>query len=87
MAADTPVTPTGVNGASPSISAEWRAKFWRSQAERIAAETAAERGRAAYESVVSEMRKACGGAELVMGANGEPTCQPKPEGPKETKPQ
>ena len=63
----------------PQISAEMRARFWRTQAEAIAAAARAERAQAAARAAQEEMRKACGDKFTVtLDAAGEPSCQPKP---------
>jgi len=62
----------------PQISAEVRAKFWRTQAEAIAAAARAERAQEAAKAVQEEMRKACGERFIVaLNAEGEPSCQAK----------
>jgi len=62
----------------PQISAEVRAKFWRTQAEAIAAAARAERAQEAAKAAQEEMRKACGEKFVVaLDADGEPSCQAK----------
>lgn len=67
----------------PQITADQRAKFWRSQAEVISAQSQAERAKAAFEASVEALKKACGDQQLSIGQDGEPTCTPKLEPPKE----
>jgi len=62
----------------PQITAEMRAKFWRTQAEAIAATARAERAQEAAKAAQEEMRKACGdGFRVALDGQGEPSCQPK----------
>jgi sensor histidine kinase regulating citrate/malate metabolism len=62
----------------PRISAEARAKFWRTQAEAIAAATRAERAQEAAKAAQEEMRKTCGDKfVVVLDGEGEPSCQAK----------
>jgi hypothetical protein len=61
----------------PQITAEMRARFWRTQAEAIAAAARAERAQEASKAAQAEMRKACGEQFIVaLDAAGEPSCQP-----------
>jgi hypothetical protein len=63
----------------PQITAEMRARFWRTQAEAIAAATRAERAQEAAKAAQEEMRKACGDKfNVALDAAGEPSCQAKP---------
>jgi hypothetical protein len=63
----------------PQISAETRAKFWRTQAEALAAAARAERAQDAAKAAQEEMRKACGDKFIVaLDEAGEPSCQAKP---------
>lgn len=63
----------------PQITAELRARFWRTQAEAIAAAARAERAQEAAKAAQEEMRKACGDKFVVaLDADGEPSCQAKP---------
>jgi hypothetical protein len=62
----------------PQIAAELRARFWRTQAEAIAAAARAERAQEAAKAVQEEMRKACGEKFIAaLDAEGEPACQAK----------
>jgi hypothetical protein len=62
----------------PQIAAEVRARFWRTQAEAIAAAARAERAQEAAKAAQEEMRKACGEKFVVaLDAEGEPSCQAK----------
>jgi hypothetical protein len=62
----------------PQITAEIRARFWRTQAEAIAAAARAERAQEAAKAAQEEMRKACGDKFIVaLDAEGEPSCQAK----------
>ena len=59
------------------ITVEMRARFWRAQAEYLAATVQAQRAKAALESAQAEMQKACGEQPVVADANGDPECGPK----------
>jgi hypothetical protein len=62
----------------PQITAEMRARFWRTQAESVAAAARAERAQEAAKAAQEEMRKACGDKFMVaLDTEGEPACQPK----------
>ncbi len=64
------------NPLPPQITAEMRARFWRTQAEAIAAAARAERAQEASKAAQDEMRKACGEQFIVaLDAAGEPSCQ------------
>jgi hypothetical protein len=63
-----------------AISSELRAKFWRAQAEYISASAQAQKARATLDAAQAEMSKVCGDQQLIAGQDGEPTCQPKPDG-------
>jgi hypothetical protein len=60
------------------ITAEMRAKFWRAQAEYIAAMVQAQRAKAALDSAQAEMQKVCGEQPVVANPGGDPECGPKP---------
>ncbi|HXM44139.1 MAG TPA: hypothetical protein VN924_23085 [Bryobacteraceae bacterium] len=61
----------------PQIAAEIRARFWRTQAEAIAAAARADRAQEAAKAAQEEMRKACGDKFTVaLDAAGEPSCVP-----------
>jgi hypothetical protein len=63
----------------PQITAEVRARFWRTQAEAIAAAARAEKAQEAAKAAREEMRKACGEKFVVaLDSSGEPACQAKP---------
>jgi hypothetical protein len=63
----------------PQITAEIRARFWRTQAEAIAAAARAERAQEAAKAAQEDLRKACGDKFVVaLDAGGEPSCQAKP---------
>lgn len=67
---------------APQISDAQRAKFWRAQAEYVAATVQAQRAKAALDAVQMEMSSACGETyQLAAGQDGEPICQPKPPAP------
>ena len=71
---DTPVAPV------PQITAEQRARFWRSQTEAILAaaqaQKAVEQARKAQEALATLRKEICGDAfEVAADANGEPSCQ------------
>jgi hypothetical protein len=71
-------TPIPNEPKPPQIAAELRARFWRTQAEAIAASARAERAQEAAKAVQDEMRKACGDKFVAaLDADGEPTCQAK----------
>ena len=60
------------------IAAEMRARFWRAQAEAIAAAARAKQAQDAARAVQEEMQKECGDKfTLALDAAGEPSCQPK----------
>lgn len=62
----------------PQIAAEARARFWRTQAEAVAASARAERAQEAAKAAQEELRKACGDKFMVaLDADGEPSCQAK----------
>ena len=64
---------------APQITAEMRARFWRTQAEAIAAAARAERAQEAAKAAQEAVRKACGDEFVVaLDAEGEPSCQAKP---------
>ncbi len=57
-----------------------RARFWRAQAELVAAQRQLERATAALQQVNTELRQACGDQQLTLNHDsGEPDCQPKPQ--------
>lgn len=68
--------------APKQITAEQRAKFWRAQAEYIAAQAQVQKAQATLSAIQAEMVKACGDQQLVADEQGEPACKPKPETPK-----
>jgi len=60
----------------PQIAAEMRARFWRTQAESIAAAARAKQAQEAAKAAQEEMQKECGDKfVLAMDAAGEPSCQ------------
>ena len=61
------------------ISAEQRAKFWRAQAEAIAAQAQYQSAKSALDAVQAELQKACGDGVLALDQAGEPSCKAKPE--------
>lgn len=64
--------------AKPQISAELRARFWRSQAEAIAAAARARQAQEAAKAAQEELQKECGEKfVVVLDAAGEPSCQPR----------
>jgi len=61
---------------TPRIPAEMRARFWRTQAEAMAAETRAKQAQEAAKAAQDDMRKACGdGFALSLDTTGEPACR------------
>ncbi|MGC9950384.1 MAG: hypothetical protein ABSF64_28805 [Bryobacteraceae bacterium] len=62
----------------PRIAAEMRARYWRAQAEAIAAAARARQAQEAAKAAQDEMQKACGDKFLLaLDAAGEPACQAK----------
>lgn len=62
----------------PQISVEQRARFWRAQAEAMAAAARAKQAQDAVKAAQDEMQKACGdNFVLALDAAGEPSCQAK----------
>lgn len=62
----------------PQIAAEMRARFWRTQAESMAAAARAKQAQEAAKAAQEEMQKECGDRfVLAMDAAGEPSCQPR----------
>jgi|HubBroStandDraft_1064217.scaffolds.fasta_scaffold08122_2 hypothetical protein len=62
----------------PQIPAEMRARFWRAQAEAIAAAARAKQAQEAAKAAQDEMQKECGDRFAVaLDAAGEPSCQAK----------
>jgi hypothetical protein len=60
----------------PQIAAEMRARFWRAQAEAVAAAARAKQAQDAVKALQEEMQKACGDKlVLALDAAGEPSCQ------------
>jgi hypothetical protein len=59
------------------ITAEMKAKYWRAQAEYIAAMVQAQRAKAALDSAQAEMQKACGEQPVVADPGGDPGCGPQ----------
>jgi hypothetical protein len=60
----------------PQIPAEMRARFWRTQAEAIAAEARAKQAQEAAKAAQDEMQNVCGdGFALGLDAAGEPACR------------
>jgi hypothetical protein len=80
-------TPPDPN-APPKISAEARAKFWRSQTEVNAASVAFEAAKKANGEAVQAMTLECGANfQLTLDQKtGEPTCAAKPVDPPATAP-
>lgn len=70
---------SAVAGDSPQIPDAMRARYWRAQAEAIAAQARAEKALAAFQAVQTELVKACGGQQLIGGPDGEPACAPATE--------
>jgi hypothetical protein len=71
---------------APRISDAQRARFWRAQAEVIAAQGRLDKAVAAFQGIEADLIKACGDQQLVRNSDGEPGCAPKPpERPKDTK--
>ena len=68
-----------VQTTTPTVTPEMRAKYWRAQAEAMAAAKQAENANTKLQSAQVEMVKACGDLQLIAGPDGEPTCQAKPE--------
>lgn len=62
----------------PRIPAELRARFWRTQAEAVAAAARAKQAQDAAKAVQEELQKQCGDQfVLALDADGEPSCQAK----------
>jgi hypothetical protein len=60
----------------PPIAAGTRARFWRAQAEAIAAAARARQTQDAVKAVQEEMQKECGdGFVPALDSAGEPSCQ------------
>ena len=63
---------------APHITAELRARFWRTQAEAIAAAARAKQAQEAAKAAQEEMQKECGDKLIVaLDPSGEPSCQAK----------
>lgn len=63
---------------APQIGAEMRARFWRTQAEAMAAAARAKQAQEAVKTAQDEMQKTCGEKfALALDAAGEPSCQAK----------
>lgn len=76
MAAFAQTAPPKEPPQPPQIAAELRARFWRAQAEAIAAATRAKQAQEAAKAAQEDMQKACGDKfALAMDAAGEPSCQ------------
>src|SRR4051812_9536670 len=60
-----------------TISAEARAKYWRTQAELQAAKAGIERLELNAKAAVDAMVKECGDQTPTLGKDGEPTCMVK----------
>lgn len=54
----------------PQITAELRAKFWRAQAEELAAKLR-------LDAIRGEIAKTCAPRQVVSGVDGEPQCETK----------
>lgn len=64
--------------SAPSISADQRAKFWRLNAEHVAAQAQEQRTKVAFENYIKELQTFCGGeGQLISGTDGEPACKEK----------
>lgn len=68
--------------AKPQITSEQRARFWRANAEVLAAQTELQQAQAKMQAATEEMRKVCGEQQLTSDPYGEPTCKPKSQPPK-----
>jgi hypothetical protein len=66
-----------------SITDAMRARFWRAQTEYIAASAQAQKAKVALDAAHAELQKACGDRQVIAGQDGEPTCAPKSEKPKD----
>lgn len=63
---------------SPRIGAEMRARFWRAQAEAMAAAAKARQAQEAAKAAQEEMQKECGDKfVLAVDPAGEPFCEAK----------
>jgi hypothetical protein len=67
--------------AVPALSPDLRAKFWRREAELLAAEKSVDSARLALDAVRAEMIAACGRQALNLDPSGEPACVPLPPAP------
>ncbi|MGD0360274.1 MAG: hypothetical protein ABSC93_05365 [Bryobacteraceae bacterium] len=76
MAALAQAPPSKSQPKPPQIAAEMRARFWRAQAEAIAAAAKAKQAQEAAKTAQEEMQKECGEQfVLALDASGEPSCQ------------
>ena len=78
MAADKPSSTPTAKPATPTVSAELRAKYWRAQAEAITAQHRAEQALATYKAAIQSLATVCG-AQPVDGPDGEPACPAAPD--------
>jgi len=69
----------------PTINAELRAKYWKSQADAIAANANAQKANTAVQAILGELQTVCGDKYTLSGdpQSGEPICVAKPEQKKE----
>ena len=76
LAAFAQAPPPKESAQPPLVPAEMRARFWRTQAESIAAAARAKQAQEAAKAAQEEMQKECGDKfVLAMDAAGEPSCQ------------
>lgn len=61
----------------PAIPVELRARWWRANAELIAADGVFQSKRAAFQNANAEVMKICGDYQLGGDQSGEPACQEK----------
>lgn len=65
------------------IDDNFRARFWRAQAEYKSAQIRLSETQAALASLMAEGKQRCGDMAFLPDRSGEPSCQqPQPEGPK-----
>jgi len=61
--------------SAPKLTDGQRARYWRAQAEAVAAQARAAQAVATFQAVQAELVKACGG-QLIGAPDGEPACAP-----------
>ena len=58
----------------PTLTPDQRAKFWRAQAEAIAAQMQVQKAQARLDAVLSELKASCNG-DIEFNSSGEPSCK------------